>query len=89
MLIGDTYYYRLVGGRLTSAADFDSDTPCHVSDARCLPNEVALWIARNGGPETVVAAGAKIRAKYPTDAAICAAVKAAIADSLMPARRRR
>ena len=49
MIIGDTFHYR-VGrdGIAHPTKDFDSNSPFH---GRCSPREIAIFLARNWGPD--------------------------------------
>lgn len=75
MKLGDTFYYTMASnGRLTRTNDFDSSAPCHVSDKKCGPYQVAVWKCTNWDGEVEIGAGLKVRAKYPSDAAVLAAL---------------
>ena len=46
MIIGNTYYYRLVGGYWISCAEMDSDTPAP-NAPDLAPFEAAVWSPAN------------------------------------------
>ena len=75
MKLGNTYYYRMArNGSISRDADFDSTAPCNAADKKCGANEIRVWTCTNWDNERVIAAGRNVRAKYPTDEAIAAAL---------------
>ena len=61
MIIGNTTYHRVGSdGIARPTKDMDSNAPFH---GRCSPREIAIFLARNSGPdENAVAIGTKVPA---------------------------